>query len=132
MKYVVARLEEIPPGSRKIVEVGHRSIGVFNLGGEFFALRNICPHQGAPLCTGKIWGTVRADSPGDIDYQPGAEIITCPHHGWEFHIRTGKSWCDPDRLRTGGYRVEVTKGSELVAETIEVSVEDHYVVLDLA
>ncbi|HEV8638476.1 MAG TPA: Rieske 2Fe-2S domain-containing protein, partial [Chloroflexota bacterium] len=49
MKHVVAAVDEIPPGGRKIVEVAGRSIGVFNLGGEFFALRNRCPHQGGPL-----------------------------------------------------------------------------------
>ncbi|HXV44622.1 MAG TPA: Rieske 2Fe-2S domain-containing protein, partial [Anaerolineae bacterium] len=41
-KYVVALNNEIPPGQRKIVEVAGRLIGVFNLNGEFFALRNRC------------------------------------------------------------------------------------------
>ena len=49
---VVGTVDEIPPGGRKIVEVAGRSIGVFNVGGEFFALRNRCPHQGGPLCEG--------------------------------------------------------------------------------
>ena len=57
MKYVVAAVDEIPPGGRKIVDVAGRSIGVFNLGGEYFALRNRCPHQGGPLCEGRVWGT---------------------------------------------------------------------------
>ncbi len=48
MKYVVASVDEIPPGGRKIVEVAGRSIGVFNVKGEYFALRNRCPHQGGP------------------------------------------------------------------------------------
>ena len=49
-RHVVATVEEIPPGQRKIVEVAGRSIGIFNVSGEFFALRNRCPHQGGPLC----------------------------------------------------------------------------------
>ena len=53
-RHVVARVDEIPPGERKIVEVAGRSIGVFNVGGEFFALRNRCPHQGGPLCEGRL------------------------------------------------------------------------------
>ena len=44
-RYVVAAVDEIAPGERKIVTVAGRSIGVFNVGGEFFALRNRCPHQ---------------------------------------------------------------------------------------
>lgn len=149
MKYVVASVGEIPPGGRKIVDIGRRSIGIFNLGGEFFALRNKCPHRGAELCRGKLWGIVRSDSPGVFDYQPEKEIISCPHHGWEFHIRTGRSWCEPDRLRTGEYEVAVESGEMLlddesseegppgrvqgpyVAESIEVTVEDEYLVIEL-
>ena len=40
------------PGERKLVEIGGRSIGVFNVDGEYYALRNRCPHQGGPLCDG--------------------------------------------------------------------------------
>jgi len=146
MKHVVATLDEIPPGERKIVEVAGRSIGIFNLSGEFFALRNRCPHQGAELCRGKLWGTVTASVPGEFDYTPGGEILSCIHHGWEFQIRTGQSWCDPARLRVGSYRPEVRSGDEIlegdgddrrvrgpyVAETIPVTVEGRYVVLELA
>lgn len=53
-KYVVAAVDEMAPGARKIVDAGGRSLGIFNLGGEFFALRNRCPHQGGPLCEGKL------------------------------------------------------------------------------
>ena len=48
--HVVARVSELPPGARRIVEIGRRSIGVFNVNGKLYALRNACPHQGAPLC----------------------------------------------------------------------------------
>ncbi len=43
-KYIVAAVGEIPPGGRKIVDTGDRSVGIFNVNGEFFALRNRCPH----------------------------------------------------------------------------------------
>src|SRR5262245_39775127 len=61
-KYVVATTAEIPPGGRKIVEVAGRSIGIFNAGGEFFALRNRCPHQGGPLCEGGLSGLLEASA----------------------------------------------------------------------
>ncbi|MGH3490739.1 MAG: Rieske (2Fe-2S) protein [Actinopolymorphaceae bacterium] len=147
MKYVVATVAEIPPGERKIVDVAGRSVGIFNLSGEFFALRNRCPHQGAELCRGKLWGTVTASVPGEFDYTARGEILSCIHHGWEFHIRTGQSWCDPARLRVASYEPEVRRGDEIleapggvdqkvrgpyVAETIPVTVEGEYIVLDLA
>ena len=150
MRYVVASVDEIPEGGRKIVSLGPRSIGVFNVGGEFFALRNRCPHQGGPLCEGKLWGTVEAALPGEFDTGEQPEILTCPYHGWEFHIRTGQSWCDPDRLRIRTYRVHVAGGRELVehdegeeppvpgkvrgpyvAETFPVEVDGRYVVVEV-
>jgi 3-phenylpropionate/trans-cinnamate dioxygenase ferredoxin subunit len=64
------------------------------------------------------------------------EIIRCPWHGWEFDIRTGQSYCDPKRFRTRAYAVNVEPGASVVkgpyvAETIKVSVESDYVVVDL-
>jgi len=70
---------------------------VFNLGGEFFALSNRCPHRGGSLCQGNLTGLVLSDEPGHYNYIRRGEIIRCPWHSWEFDIRTGKSWCDPER-----------------------------------
>ena len=61
----VARVGDIPPGSRKLVEIGGRSIGVFNIDGEFFALRNRCPHQGGPLCEGQLLAAIAATGQPD-------------------------------------------------------------------
>ena len=104
-RFVVATVGEIPPGGRKIVEVAGRSIGVFNVGGEFFALRNRCPHQGGPLCEGKLWGVLEATEPGEFAYSRGGRDLACIWHGWEFDIRTGQSWCDPAKLRVRSYDV---------------------------
>ena len=123
-RYVVATVDEIPPGGRKIVEVAGRSIGVFNINGEFFALRNRCPHQGGPLCEGLLWGLWEAPRPGEITYSRKGEILTCGWHGWEFDVRTGQSWCDPRRLRARTYPVRVETGSHLVAEAAEPAADD--------
>jgi nitrite reductase/ring-hydroxylating ferredoxin subunit len=113
LKYLVGRTDEIPPGSRKIVRVAGRSIGVFNVDGEFLAIRNRCPHQGAPLCEGKLWGSLSASTPGSFSYSARKEILTCIWHGWEFSLRTGQSWCDPARLRVRSYSVNVSDASGL-------------------
>ena len=107
MKFVVGKMDEIGPGDRKIVRVAGRSIGVFNVDGQFYAIRNRCPHQGAPLCEGKLWGALKADVPGSFEYGGTKDIITCIWHGWEFSLRTGQSWCDPQRLRVRAYEVIV-------------------------
>jgi 3-phenylpropionate/trans-cinnamate dioxygenase ferredoxin subunit len=145
-KHVVATASEIPPGGRKILTVAGRSIGVFNLGGDYYALRNRCPHQGGPLCEGTLWSRLTASVPGEFVYEDGG-IVSCGWHGWEFDIKTGQSWCDPARLRVRAYPVHVEAGETLladpaaprpgqvkgpyVAETYPVTVDGTYVVVDL-
>jgi nitrite reductase/ring-hydroxylating ferredoxin subunit len=135
-KHVVAPLEELPPGSRKLVSVKGRPIAIFNVGGELFALVDRCPHRGGSLCEGKFTGLVQATEPGQYVYSRPGEILRCPWHGWEFDIRTGKSWCDPERVRAKSYAVDVEPGGEVVdgpyeLETFPVSVEQDYVVLTI-
>jgi len=134
-RHVVAPARELPPGSRKLVDIGGRPIVIFNIGGEFFALLNRCPHQGGNLCEGKLIGLVESSEPGIYRYSREGEILRCPWHGWEFDMRTGKSWCDPTRIRTKTYEVGVEPGRNLVegpyrAETFPVTVEEEYVVVE--
>ena len=73
--------------------------------------------------------------PGDYRYSPARQIIRCPWHQWEFDIRTGKSWCDPQRLRVRTHAVTIEPGAKVVegpytAETFPVSVENDYVVVE--
>ncbi|MCC6178165.1 MAG: Rieske 2Fe-2S domain-containing protein [Chloroflexi bacterium] len=117
MKFIVGKADEIPPGGRKIVRVEGRSIGVFNVDGEFYAIRNRCPHQGAPLCEGKLWGILKSDVPGQFEYSGSKEIIACISHGWEFSLKTGQSWCDPKRLRVRSYEVSVEDPDGIGPET---------------
>ena len=134
--HVVAPVSEIPPGGRKLVTVRGRPIAVFNIGGEFFGLLNRCPHQGGNLCDGILTGLVGSPAPGEYSYTRKGEILRCPWHGWEFDVRTGQSYCEPERIRTKTYNVEVEAGKTVVegpyvAETIPVKVEEDYVVVDV-
>jgi 3-phenylpropionate/trans-cinnamate dioxygenase ferredoxin subunit len=140
-------VDEIPSGERKIVTIAGRSIGIFNIDGEYYAMRNRCPHQGAALCEGVLWGALRSTTPGEFKYDATKEILACPWHGWEFSVRTGQSWCDPKRLRVRSYEVQIEDGKMLlvdpeapipgmvkgpyVVETFEVSVEGQYLVVDV-
>jgi 3-phenylpropionate/trans-cinnamate dioxygenase ferredoxin subunit len=128
---VVASAEEIGPGERKIVDIGGRSIGVFNIGGEYYALRNRCPHQGGPLCAGLQLGALRSARPGEYEYGGTGEIIRCPWHGWEFSIKTGRSWFDPERTRVRSYRAGVRDAPVGDAETYPAHREGRYVVVEL-
>ena len=134
-RHVVAPVSDIPPGHRKLVKVNGRAVVVFNLGGEFFALNNRCPHRGGSLCAGKQTAVVQSSEPGEYRTSRKGEIIRCPWHSWEFDIRTGKSWCDPEEVKARRFGVSVEKGAKLiegpyVAETFKVSVENDYVVVE--
>ena len=142
MKYVIGTVDEIPPGERKIVDIDGRSVGVFNVGGEYFALLNRCPHQGGPLCVGNTLGFLRSAGVGEFDYSRPGEVVRCPWHGWEYDIRTGQSWFDPRRVLVRRYDVSVKPGSEVldldglqkgpyVAETYPVTVEQQYVLVEI-
>ena len=133
---VLARAAEVPPGTCRIVTARGREIGVFNVNGEFYALSNRCPHKGAELCRGMIVGLPQSDAPGEYRISRPGEFIRCPWHGWEFDIRTGQSWCDPNSVRARNFKVSVEPGSELlkgpyVVETFQVVVEEDYLVIDM-
>jgi len=103
----VCRVEELPPGERKIVQIGKLSIGVFNLKGTYYALRNACPHQLAPLCLGQVCGTALPSKVGEYRYGREGEIVRCPWHGWEFDIKTGQSVFNPHKVKARSYEVAV-------------------------
>jgi len=144
-KHIIGTVDEIPPGERKLVILEGREIGVFNVHGEFYALRNRCPHQGGALCKGRVSGFVTARVPGEYEYTRKGEILRCPWHGWEYDIKTGQSWVDPSSVRVRSYEVEVAQGAEIegegdmaglvkgpyVAETYEVTVEETYLVVEI-
>ncbi len=125
-RHVVARLGEVPPGGRKLVTVKGREIALFNAAGEYFALLNRCPHEGASLCAGRLTGLAEAEKPGDIHFTRQGEVVKCPWHGWEFDLRTGLSVCDPSGTKVRRYAVSV---EHLAAETFNVSVDGDYVLI---
>jgi 3-phenylpropionate/trans-cinnamate dioxygenase ferredoxin subunit len=151
-RHVVGRVSELPPGSRKIVEVGDggRTVGVFNVNGQYHALLNRCPHQAAPLCRGAIKGMAMPSAPGEYVWDREGEILRCPWHGWEFDLTNGRSIFNPHKLRVRTYAVTVealpdgtaapgeatsSAGFESDAadeervETFPVTVEDGWVIL---
>ena len=87
----VAKVLEIPPGTSKVVVVLGHPVALFNVGGSFHAVSNVCLHRGGPIGEGTL------DGP----------IVTCPMHGWEYDVRTGKNVANPmARLRTFVVRIE--------------------------
>ena len=106
-KHAVARLEDLPVGSRKIVTVDERSIGLFNVNTEIVAVLNLCPHEFAPVCQGRVSGTTAPSLPGEpLQWRREGEILFCPWHGWEFDLLTGACLTDRRKLRRFSTSVE--------------------------
>jgi nitrite reductase (NADH) small subunit len=92
-EHVVGDLSDFPEGSHRVVKVGRREVGIFNIAGRLYGLPNVCPHQTGPLCEGKTTtGTLVARKEDDWrfrwDYE--GEIVACPWHGLEYHVPTGR------------------------------------------
>ncbi len=97
-EHVVGDVSEFPEGSHRVVRVGRREIGIFNIGGEFYGLPNICPHQTGPLCEGRpALGTLTAIAENDwrFEWVHDGEIVVCPWHGLEYHVPTGRCLAYP-------------------------------------
>lgn len=112
-RYIVAPTSQIPDGSRMIVNVHGRSIGIFNVGGTYYALRNRCPHQGAQLCLGLVSPLIQSDAPGEVRFDDTRPMLQCPWHHWEFDLATGNSYIDPRQTRVRRYPVSIHDNDHL-------------------
>ena len=112
-RFFACREGELTPGERVIRDFDGTSVGVFNVGGRFYALHNRCPHRGGALCRGPVTGTTLATSDFRYVYGREGEILRCAWHGWEFEIDTGRSLVDP-RIRARTYPVELEDGNVYV------------------
>ncbi|MFA4926956.1 MAG: Rieske 2Fe-2S domain-containing protein [Patulibacter sp.] len=116
-RHVVGPLEGFPEGETRIVDVKGRSIGVIHDNGKFFALRNVCPHHGAPLCQGRVQGFMRPSEPHVYDYSgddADDRVVLCPWHGYKFRLKDGSSVTEPETSRVRTYEVAVEDGEVVV------------------
>src|SRR6266849_9538504 len=93
----IAEKRDLLEGSGRVVNIEGRSIALFRVKDEYFALANVCLHRGGPLGEGNLSGSV----------------VTCPWHGWKFDVRTGSFMVIPT-LKVATYRVKEQDGSVMV------------------
>jgi len=100
-------------GDVEIVEVGRAEVGVIRADGQFYALRNECPHDGGPACEGQVQQKLvgEFEEPGERvnQYYSDEWIVSCPWHGWTFDLETGEHIGD-DRYVVPTYDVVVEDG----------------------
>jgi nitrite reductase (NADH) small subunit len=94
----VAHVEDVPPGTARVVKAGERELALFNVGGNFHATQGECLHLGGPLGHGKLDGCV----------------VSCPWHGWQYDVTTGENEFDR-ALALEPFEVVVEDGDVKVA-----------------
>lgn len=119
-EHEVASVDHFANNPKQLLTVNGIGIGVFQVGGEFHAWRNLCPHQGGPICQGRIFKRVVDDIDADKQvhgrtYDEKQLHIVCPWHGAEFNIRTGAHAGIPD-LRLTPLDVFVRDGKVYVRD----------------
>ncbi len=113
-EHVIGSVSDFPEGSHRLVRVGRREIGVFNINGELHGLPNLCPHQTGPLCEGRPpLGTLvsRKENDWRFEWVHEGEIVACPWHGLEYHVPTGRCIAYPS-VTLRRYQV-VVEGDEV-------------------
>lgn len=97
LEYIpVATTEEIKPGERMLMEIDGEPVAVFNIGGKYFAIKDVCSHDDGPVAEGPLDG----------------HQIECPRHGARFDIRNGKVLTLPAVVDIPAYPVRVV-GDEI-------------------
>ena len=89
----IANTSDIPAGEGKVFNAKGKAIAIFNVDGKFYAIDNTCKHQGGPLGDGFL----------------DENIVTCPWHGWQYDVTTGKSISTPVHVTSYKLKVENSK-----------------------
>lgn len=87
----VCKVSDLPDPGKTVVEVGDRLVGLFHVSGTFWAIDDLCTHDGGPLAEGDL-----------VDH-----TIVCPRHGAKFDIRTGRALTMPATRATVAHEVRV-------------------------
>ena len=94
----VALTSELAPGGKKLLDIDGRAVALFNVDGTFYAIDDVCTHDGGPLAEGELRGCE----------------IECPRHGARFDVRTGAALCMPAFEPVTTHEVKVEDGSVFV------------------
>ncbi len=90
----VAKVSEIPPGGRISLVFDEQAVLVFRIGDDFYAVEDVCSHDGQPLTDGPLEGFA----------------VECPRHGARFDVRSGRPLCMPAVEPIATFEVQVENG----------------------
>jgi nitrite reductase (NADH) small subunit len=90
-RHRIGAREDFPQGEFRLVELGGRTIAVVCTSKGLFAVRDKCPHMGAPLSHGKVGGAFLPCGRDALEYGLEDQVVRCPWHNWEFDLGTGEA-----------------------------------------
>ncbi|MFQ5435380.1 MAG: non-heme iron oxygenase ferredoxin subunit [Anaerolineae bacterium] len=96
----VARVEDVPENGRLHHDFDYETVVIFNIGGTFYCIADLCTHDDGPLEDGELEGFE----------------VECPRHGARFDVRTGKALCLPAVTAVPRFEVKVEDGFIWVVE----------------
>jgi len=111
----VGSIDDFEEGRFSIVVVDAKELGILRMGGEFFAVRNVCAHVGAPVCLGTVAPNLGTEKDGEtLVLDRSRPTLICGWHRWEYDVRTGRQLIDgTNKLKT--YPVK-TRGERVLVE----------------
>jgi nitrite reductase (NADH) small subunit len=111
----VGTIDDFPVNEFRVVCLEGREIGILRTEDDkVYAVRNFCPHRGAPVCDGTVGGTMIPSDPGQFVFVDDVRVVRCPWHLLEFSLDTGKAMFGTSRRRLRTYKVQVRAGAVLV------------------
>jgi nitrite reductase (NADH) small subunit len=106
----IGDVQDFNNGVIRVVSVKQREVGVLLWEGTWYAMRNICPHLGGPICAGLVNGFLTAEGTpwegGDLIADHSRPVVTCPWHRWEYDLRTGDGLGGTGRIRMHTVHIE--------------------------
>ncbi|MBN2983517.1 Rieske (2Fe-2S) protein [Cohnella algarum] len=115
MRQVVCKADEMACGEKRAVQIGTRSLVLVRTNdGDYCALLNACPHQGARLSDGDLTGTTLPSSVGEYVFGRESEVLRCPWHRWEFDVKSGNTLFPDRRACVKRYEVTIEEGDVVI------------------
>ena len=111
---IVCASDDLPDGTMRRATVGRRALLFVRRGETIYALRDVCPHQGAPLSAGILSCARKAGEVGQHEADDPHLIVRCPWHNWEIDVAQGTTGHDPQQQCVATYAAGIRNGQVYV------------------
>jgi nitrite reductase (NADH) small subunit len=90
----ICGVDELDEGAVTPITIGGRQLGAVRVRDRVYVFAARCPHHGGPLAHGRVTYPLVSECPGELRIDRDAPAVSCPWHGWEFRLETGRAVAD--------------------------------------